>query len=346
MVWKPVISDVGIKLVTSEGAALPEIKIPNTLINEWELMTFDFSDHIGGMTYDQIVIFPDFDLDGRTGDNICYIDNVWGVESIFCEDAPNFPIDHEVGGIGGDWTWTVFENDSNPALEIIDNPDSTDVNCTKMVAKFTALEAGNPWAGYESMHGDEGPGTWTIDDDNKLINIMVWKPVISDVGIKLVQPDGASLGEIKIANTLTDEWELLTFDFSSHIGMTFDQIVIFPDFDLDGRTGDNICYIDNIYGEDEYPCAPIDDTGVEEFGQSNVNLYPNPTSTSVTLTFANSFEGQVVITDVMGRSLIVENLNGTTAQIDLEKLPSTGIYFAKILNADGNVIEVKKFIYE
>ncbi len=172
---------------------------------------------------------------------------------------------------------------------------------------------------------------------------MVWKPVISDVGIKLVTSEGAALSEIKIPNTLINEWELMTFDFSDHIGgMTYDQIVIFPDFDLDGRTGDNVCYIDNIYGEDEYPCAPIDDTGVEEFGQSNVYLYPNPTSTSVTLTFANSFEGQVVITDVMGRSLIVEKFNGTAAKIDLEKLPSTGIYFAKILNADGNVIESEK----
>ena len=44
----------------------------------------------------------------------------------------------------------------------------------------------------------------------------------------------------------------------------------------------------------------------------------------------------------MGRSLIVEKFNGTAAKIDLEKLPSTGIYFAKILNADGNVIESEK----
>jgi hypothetical protein len=38
---------------------------------------------------------------------------------------------------------------------------------------------------------------------------MVYKTVISDVGIKFVKPDGWSLGEIKVANTVTNEWEEL-----------------------------------------------------------------------------------------------------------------------------------------
>lgn len=80
MVWKSVISDVGIKLVAASGWAQPEIKVANTLINQWEELTFDFSGYPNppgseGM-YDQIVIFPDFDLSGRTQDNIIYFDNI------------------------------------------------------------------------------------------------------------------------------------------------------------------------------------------------------------------------------------------------------------------------------
>ena len=344
MVWKPVISDVGIKLVTVDGAALPELKIPNTLVNQWEMLTFDFTANLGN-TYDQIVIFPDFDLDGRTGDNICYFDNIWGDGEIPCAEDPNFPIDYEADGFGADFTWVVFDNDSNPPVEIIDNPDSTDVNCTKMVAKFTALASGEPGAGFKSELG-EGTGTWVIDADNMMINMMIWKSNISDVGMELVSADGFTLGEIKIPNTLTEEWELLTFDFSDHVGIAYDQIVIYPDFNLGGRSGDNVSYIDNIYGSDEYPCADIDDSGVNEENKSIVTLYPNPTSTSVTLTFASPLEGQVVITDVMGRDLIVENANGIAVQIDLEKLPSTGIYFAKVIDNSGALVAVKKFIYE
>ena len=37
--------------------------------------------------------------------------------------AQNAPIDFEPNGNGADWTWTVFENNTNPPLEIIPNPD-------------------------------------------------------------------------------------------------------------------------------------------------------------------------------------------------------------------------------
>ena len=37
--------------------------------------------------------------------------------------AQNVPIDFELGGNGLNWTWTTFENDTNPALEIVANPD-------------------------------------------------------------------------------------------------------------------------------------------------------------------------------------------------------------------------------
>ena len=92
------------------------------------------------------------------------------------------PIDFEVGGIGADWTWTVFENDSNPAVEIVANPNTTG-NTSSTVAKITALTGGQPWVGCESTHG-EGIGSFTFDDTNKIVRIWVYKTVISDVGLK------------------------------------------------------------------------------------------------------------------------------------------------------------------
>ena len=159
--------------------------------------------------------------------------------------AQNAPIDFEANGYGANWTWAVFENDTNPELEIIANPDNSEPNSSDTVAKFTALVNGQPWAGCESLHGSD-IGTFSLNESNSIIKIMVHKPVISDVGIKLVKPDGWSLGEMKVANTVINEWEELTFDFASQVTDGYDQIVIFPDFDLDGRIQDNVCYFDNI----------------------------------------------------------------------------------------------------
>ena len=60
--------------------------------------------------------------------------------------AQNSPIDFETGGYGATWTWTVFENDNNPSLEIMTNPNIGGINSSTTVAMFTALQAGQPWA--------------------------------------------------------------------------------------------------------------------------------------------------------------------------------------------------------
>jgi hypothetical protein len=159
--------------------------------------------------------------------------------------AQNAPITFETGGQGANWTWTVFENGTNPPVQIMANPDVSGANTSATVAQFTALVAGQPWAGCESQHGSD-IGTFTFDSTNCTVKIMVHKPVISDVGIKFASASGASTGEIKVANTLINQWEELTFDFSSRIGETNDQIIIFMDFDLAGRTNDNVTYFDNI----------------------------------------------------------------------------------------------------
>ena len=81
--------------------------------------------------------------------------------------------------------------------------------------------------------------------------MMVYKPVISDVGIKFATPGNASTGEIKVANTLINQWEELTFNFTAVLNAPtssgIDQIIIFPDFKMNpSRTSNNICYFDNI----------------------------------------------------------------------------------------------------
>lgn len=163
--------------------------------------------------------------------------------------SQNNPINFETGGVGASWTWATFENGTNPALEFVANPSSTGINTSSTVAKFTALQAGQPWAGCESANG-ASIGTFTLSANNSTVKIMVYKPVISDVGIKFATASGASTGEIKVANTLINQWEELTFDFSSKIGepssTDITQIIVFPDFNLGGRTSDNVCYFDNI----------------------------------------------------------------------------------------------------
>ena len=249
--------------------------------------------------------------------------------------AQNVPIDFELGGNGLNWTWTTFENDTNPTLEIVENPDPSGINTSATVAKFTALQAGEPWAGCESMHGSD-IGSFSFNNSNCTVSIMVWKSVISDVGIKFVDATSAAQPEIKIANTLINQWEKITFDFSSRIGVfpiTKDQIVIFPDFDLGGRSQDNIIYFDNVYGASS-------NTG---FGNEYINelvVSPNPAKDLLNISITN-FNGNldVQIFDLAGVLIASSN----KSKINIESF-SKGIYLVKVVYGnETNVVKIIKY---
>tara|TARA_R110000737_G_scaffold268624_2_gene276025 strand:+ start:6018 stop:6806 length:789 start_codon:yes stop_codon:yes gene_type:complete len=257
---------------------------------------------------------------------ICLLFGLLGLSSL--SFSQNSPVDFEAGGFGANWTWTCFENDDNPPLEIVNNPDPTGLNPSSKVAKFTARQTGNPWAGCETMHGSD-IGTFNITSSNAIIRIMVWKTKVSDVGIKLVTSTSASLGEIKVANTLINQWEQLTFDFSAHIGgMTYDQLVVFPDFIA--RPADDIIYFDNIFGAAAF-------LGQDEMNQDVLSIYPNPTNGLFSVKSDNQIDNLKVF-NIEGK-LIIEQENSNT--IDLTSFQN-GIYFVE--TQIGMMVQREKII--
>lgn len=175
-----------------------------------------------------------------------FIDNVYYYsEIVFPPRTINFEV---FNGVGSNWDWTVSENDDNPPLEIINNPVGGGINTGGKVAKFTARQNGAP---YALTFTDEN-GEFTFNSFNSTVKIMVYKPVISNVAIKF-EGMGSSI-EIQIPNTVTNQWEQLTFDFSGVIGNTFHRLIIIPDFAA--RTQDNIIYFDNIIVPEGYVAPP------------------------------------------------------------------------------------------
>ena len=226
--------------------------LTTSVTSGWEELTFPFA-AADSNKFNKVVIF--FDLNTTSTDTYYFDDlKLYGNGSGGGGGGGGsynltLPIDFETTGHGASWTWNVFENGSNPALEFVANPNASGINTSATVAKITALQAGQPYVGTETAHGEMGI-TWDLTASNDIIKIMVYKTVISDVGIKLVNPAGGAQAEIKVANTVINAWEELTFDFSSRIGngldgsTNIDQIVIFPDFNA--RSSDNVIYFDNI----------------------------------------------------------------------------------------------------
>jgi hypothetical protein len=151
-------------------------------------------------------------------------------------------VDFEPAGVGADWEWTVVENSDNPAIEVMANPVSGGNNTSANVAMFTARADGNPWA----LAYTDDDGSFTFDANNSTVSVMVYKSVISPVAIKF---EGMSPAiEIQASNTLVNQWENLTFDFSGSIGNTYSRFILIPDFME--REQDNVVYFDNIVTPD------------------------------------------------------------------------------------------------
>ena len=106
--------------------------------------------------------------------------------------AQNIPVDFEASGYGASWTWTVFENSTNPSLQIVANPDPTGLNTSSTVARFIALQAGNPWAGCETMHGSD-IGSFSIDTSNSIIDDLACQS--NDSGLRSELSRGMTLNE-------------------------------------------------------------------------------------------------------------------------------------------------------
>ncbi len=243
--------------------------------------------------------------------------------------SQNIPVDFETGGNGANWTWTVFENDSNPPLQIMANPDPSGINTSATVARFIAKQNGNPWAGCETMHGSD-IGTFSINSSNYLIRIMVWKNKISDVGIKLVTSSSASLGEIKVANTLVNQWEQLTFDFSAHIGgMTYDQLVVFPDYT--SRNQDDTVYFDNVFGS-----SMVLDIN-EKSQMSAISVFPNPTNGLLHISSETQID-EIQLFDMTGKRL---DINYNSNNLDISHFES-GAYLLRL--KQNGLVTTKKII--
>jgi hypothetical protein len=170
-----------------------------------------------------------------------------------------FTIDFET--TGQDYDFNVFSTGGDSTdYAVVDNPDPSGINTSSKVGMLTVHSNGDPWAGAWT----NSITPFTLTADNAIIKVMVYKDVISDFNLKLEPPNQ----DHNVPNTVTNQWEELTFDYTAHIGTTVNVLTIIPDFPAT-RTAGSINYFDNIdFGQGIIPVeltafkASVSDNGV------------------------------------------------------------------------------------
>ncbi len=228
--------------------------------------------------------------------------------------------------VGQDWSWQSFSNgDGDPIITpMVTNPSSTGVNTSAHCAKFVVNASASPWAGLWS----EKTAPITFNSTNCKVKLMAYKSVISNFDVKFEGAAGLNFEKL-VPNTLINQWEELTFDFSSQIGKTVTRLVIIPDFPA-ARTAGSTNYFDNISFNSI-------NTGINEIESNNVRLYPNPVHNE--LNISSDLEiSQIEIRNLVGQTVKLS----TTNTVDLSKIP-TGNYFVSVKLANGQISN-QKFI--
>ncbi|MDP7593410.1 MAG: carbohydrate binding domain-containing protein, partial [Litorilituus sp.] len=246
-VWKLKVEDSGdgakeVDLTTSVEGQAP-------VLDTWLHYTFNTAD-LGLSNIDLIMMFPAW----GTGD---------GAE--FSVDNVKFYFDEQVGertpGLSGNGATTTtaigvdfegsqltWESFDTAKVQFVANPKTNGINTSSTVALFDILQGDGEWIGART----EGIDNFALDASNCVVKLDVYKDTISNVSVKFEKQhsDGwGSSGHISAANTVTNQWETLSFDFCSVIGHAENDDIggfaIFPD-NTGSRSQNTMNYIDNL----------------------------------------------------------------------------------------------------
>ena len=97
-----------------------------------------------------------------------------------------------------------------------------------------------------------------------------------------------------------------------------------------------------------FKSAPLTDVGIKENSFSNLLIYPNPASNSVTIdvgamSYDELVNAQITVYDLMGRKNMQVQLNAQLTTIDLSSL-SKGTYLIQVSN--GSSVVTKKLLLQ
>ncbi len=83
--------------------------------------------------------------------------------------------------------------------------------------------------------------------------------------------------------------------------------------------------------------------------QNTIKIYPNPTNDQITINYGNysAMNGYTLkITNSLGQIMYTTPINQAQTTVNLSTWTGNGIYFVNIIDATGNIIDVKKIILQ
>ena len=331
MVYKTAASPFGVKF---EGD-IPAIEklVPNTKINVWEELTFDFSSEIG-KTYKKLVILPDF-ATPRVGGSTTYIDNIsFGTGTIV--PPPADPT------VAAPTPTTAATNVISIFSNAYTNVPVSSFRTEWSTGAMADLQiAGNDTKKYSDLGfvGIETTGTLVDATAMSYIHFDVWTPNMNELKFKLVDfgangvwEQGGDNVEHELIFTPTKEvWNSYHVALSDFTGLTSKAHI--AQYIISGAPL-SIAYIDNIYFSKVA-------SALSNNISTSTKCFPSQVANKLIVT-SESEINSVVISSLLGQSVKTVTVNGLEKSMDVINL-SAGNYIVTV-NLQSGAVSTHKIV--
>jgi len=308
--------------VKLENPYTSEVDAVTTVSGAWHTLTFDFGIPAPSGSADLVIMPQPFTAGGG---NTFYVDDIQQIAGNIAPQRPGLPITFESGT-----TPDHFFSFESATMDIVANPTSDATNNSSLVGKIVRY-LGAPYGGSVITFANN------IDFANHpQITMKVWTsaPVGTYVTLKAEKPFWGE--ERSVQTTKTEQWELLTFDFTN-APTDMPSLAFLFDFTAGStNVGDGTATSTFYFDEIKFANVPL---GNEELGELGpIHIYPNPTTDRWNLNFADGSILRAEIYSMEGRVLDIIDGNGEPTLAINATNYADGIYTAKITTANGSEI--------
>jgi hypothetical protein len=319
----PVGTTVKLKLESITGSA--EIDVLTTVTNQWETLTWDFTGTPAD--YNTLVLMFDFGNlgDGTTTSTFLFDD----IQQLAGGAQIDFPVDFESSTVN----YTMTDFGGNTATLVVDP-----MNASNMVMQVIKSDQAAAWAGTTIGTSAGFSTNLPLALNDSKMTVRVWSPQAgTPIRLKVEDSnDPTHTCETEVNTTVSGAWETLEFDFSNEapgtallsvglsMGWTYNMASIFFNFGTDGATaGAAVTY---YFDDVKFGALPL---GTTNFETEELNVFPNPSSTSWTISSEKENITSIEVFDLQGKLLLTTTPNQYTTIIDASEF-ATGIYIFKI----------------
>ena len=279
-----------------------------TTTNQWEVLSWSFAGEPSN-TYRKLVLMFDFgNIGDGTADSTFYFDDIYQTDPSGGLGQIDLPITYDDSSIY--YSFIPFGDDS-VEIELL---ETTSGNYGKVVKSNIA----ESWAGVTLSNETGLVNTIPVTSSNSkmYVHVNVENNSITNIPIRLKienSNDPTQSVETEAFTTVTDQWEVLEFNFNNEATGTaalnenypFDMVSIFFNF---GSSGDN----QTVYNFDNISFGSPISLSTNSSILSSYKVYPNPFVNTINIFGIDGVE-TVVINDILGKEIFkgvgVEEIN-------------------------------------